>query len=45
MIRAIAKGAVLGVFGRLPGGPKLYRSITRDRLGTQAMHVDKLARV
>jgi hypothetical protein len=31
--------------GRLPGGPALYRKATRDWLGTQATHVDKLARV
>jgi SAM-dependent methyltransferase len=45
VIRAIVKGSALFAFGRFPGGPKLYRSLTRDRLGTQATHVDKLARV
>ncbi|MEO6776120.1 MAG: class I SAM-dependent methyltransferase [Kofleriaceae bacterium] len=47
MIKAIAKGAVQLGFGRLPGGPGLYRALTRgDRgLGTAASHADKLARV
>ena len=45
MLRAAAKGVLLAAFGHLPGGPALYRRITRDLLGTQATHVDKLARV
>lgn len=45
MIRAIAKGTILFGFGRLPGGAKLYRHLTRATLGTQATHIDKLSRV
>jgi SAM-dependent methyltransferase len=45
MLRAMAKGAMLAAFGRLPGGPRFYRSLTRDVMGTQATHVDKLKRV
>lgn len=45
MLRALAKAAALGAFGRTPGGPALYRRLTRDLLGTQATHVDKLKRV
>ncbi len=45
MIRAMAKAAALGAFGRLPGGAHVYRELTRKHLGTQATHVDKLARV
>lgn len=45
MIRATLKGTMLFAFGRLPGGPKLYRTLTRRMMGTQATHVDKLARV
>lgn len=36
---------MLAAFGRLPGGPALYRRLTRHWLGTQATHVDKLQRV
>ncbi len=47
MIKAITKGAVQLGFGRAPGGPALYRALTRGGygLGTAASHVDKLARV
>lgn len=45
MWRAIAKAALLTVAGRVPGGPRTYRTLTRAWLGTQASHVDKLARV
>lgn len=45
MIRALTKGTILWGFGRVPGGPHLYRHLTRKTLGTQATHVDKLARV
>lgn len=45
MKRALAKGTVLFAFGRLPGGAKAYRHLTRKWMGTQASHVDKLARV
>lgn len=45
MIRAVMKGSLLFAFGRMPGGPKLYRTLTRSAMGTQATHVDKLARV
>jgi SAM-dependent methyltransferase len=45
VLRAIGKGAVLAAFGYAPGGPAMYRSLTRGHLGTAATHVDKLARV
>lgn len=45
MLRALAKAAVLSGFGRLPGGARLYRELTRNWMGTQATHVDKLRRV
>ncbi len=45
MLRAAVKGAVLFGFGRAPGGARLYREITRNVMGTQATHVDKLRRV
>ncbi len=45
MLRGIAKGALLGVFGWIPGGATAYQTLTRDWMGTQATHVDKLARV
>src|SRR5579871_75509 len=45
MWRAVAKGALLFAFGRVPGGARLYRNLTRERMGTQATHVDKLRRV
>ncbi len=45
MWRALAKGALLTAAGRIPGGPRAYRTVTRDWMGTQATHVDKLARV
>lgn len=44
-MRAAAKAALLFAFGRVPGGAHLYRTITRLGMGTQATHVDKLARV
>jgi SAM-dependent methyltransferase len=43
--RAGLKGLGLLAFGRAPGGPRLYRHLTREVLGTFATHVDKLARV
>jgi len=45
MKRALAKGSIQFGFGRLPGGSKLYRALTRRFMGTQSTHVDKLARV
>ncbi|MBI3098974.1 MAG: methyltransferase domain-containing protein [Planctomycetes bacterium] len=45
MWRALMKGAILAGFGRFPGGTRLYRHLTRERMGTQATHVDKLRRV
>ena len=45
MWRALAKGTTLAAFGHAPGGPRLYRWITREIVGTQATHVDKLSRV
>lgn len=45
MTRALFKGTGLWLFGRIPGGPRLYRMLTREWFGTQKTHVDKLARV
>ncbi len=45
MTRAGAKASLQWVFGRAPGGPSAYRWLTRVAGGTQATHVDKLARV
>jgi SAM-dependent methyltransferase len=45
LIRALAKGTVLWAFGNMPMGPRLYRTLTRKAMGTQAGHVDKLSRV
>ena len=45
MLRAILKSSVLFAFGRVPGGSRLYRELTRNWMGTQATHVDKLRRV
>lgn len=44
MWRSLAKAALLTAFGRVPGGPSAYRTITREWMGTQAMHPGKLAR-
>jgi SAM-dependent methyltransferase len=45
MLRAALKGALLFAFGRLPAGSRLYRELTRNVMGTQATHIDKLLRV
>jgi SAM-dependent methyltransferase len=45
MVRAVLKGAMLFGFGRAPGGARLYRQVTREWMGTQGTHVDKLRRV
>jgi len=45
MWRAVAKGVGLAAFGHIPGGSGLYRRLTREIGGTQASHVEKLARV
>lgn len=45
MLKGAAKGALQLGLGRLPGGPALYRRVAWEILGTQATHVDKLARV
>src|SRR5438046_1472278 len=45
MWRAVAKGAMLRTFGCTPGGARLYRRLTREWMGTQGTHVDKLRRV
>lgn len=45
MWRGLAKAAALAPFGWCPGGPRAYRTVTREWMGTQATHVDKLARV
>jgi SAM-dependent methyltransferase len=45
MLRAMMKGTVLLGFGRIPGGARWYRELTRNWMGTQGTHVDKLQRV
>ncbi len=45
MLRAMAKAALLAGFGRIPGGAGAYQTLTREWMGTQATHVDKLVRV
>jgi hypothetical protein len=45
MIRAMSKGAMLFGFGRVPGGARFCRRLTREWMGTQGTHVDKLRRV
>jgi SAM-dependent methyltransferase len=45
MWRAVLKGAALFGFGRCPGGARFYRRLTREWMGTQATHVEKLCRV
>lgn len=45
MLRGAAKGALLGGIGWMPRGSTAYQTVTRDWMGTQATHVDKLARV
>jgi len=45
MWRGLAKGALLTAFGRVPGGAGVYRTLTREWMGTQATHVNKLSRV
>lgn len=45
MLRALAKGCLLFAFGSTTGGARLYRELTRNTMGTQATHVDKLQRV
>lgn len=45
MWRGLAKWGLLTAFGRIPGGSRAYRTITRGWMGTQATHVEKLRRV
>ncbi|MCA9522913.1 MAG: class I SAM-dependent methyltransferase [Myxococcales bacterium] len=45
MLRALVKGAGLVAVARVPGGAAAYRRLTRDVLGTQRGHVEKLRRV
>ena len=45
MIKAMVKGGGLYVMGNLPGGPKAYRYLTREVMGTQRGHIFKLQRV
>lgn len=45
MIRGLAKGGLLAAFGVTPQTSRLYRTITREWMGSQATHVDKLKRV
>lgn len=42
MRRALTKAAVQFAFGHTPGGPALYRRLTRDVLGTQAGYLTKM---
>lgn len=42
MRRALTKAAVQFAFGHAPGGPALYRRLTRDVLGTQAGYLTKM---
>ena len=45
MIRGLAKGALLATFGISTRTAMFYRTMTRDWMGSQATHVDKLRRV
>lgn len=45
MIKAVVKGGGLFAIGSLPGGPKAYRYLTREVMGTQRGHIFKLQRV
>ncbi|MFH1470028.1 MAG: methyltransferase domain-containing protein [Pseudomonadota bacterium] len=45
MLKALLKGGLQAGLGHAPGGPALYRRIAWELFGTQATHVDKLARV
>lgn len=45
MRRDRLKSALLFACGWTPGGALLYRAVTRNLMGTQATHVDKLGRV
>lgn len=45
MIRGLAKGAALAAFGTTGPTARLYRTVTREWMGSQATHVDKLRRV
>ncbi len=44
-LRGVVKGAALSAIGSVPGGARLYQTATRQWMGTQASHVDKLQRV
>lgn len=45
MLKALLKGGLQAGLGHAPGGTALYRRMAWELLGTQASHVDKLARV
>src|SRR5437868_3356269 len=45
MRRDRLKSALLFACGWAPGGAHLYREVTRNLMGTQETHVDKLSRV
>ena len=45
MRRDQLKSALLFACGWMPGGTPLYREVTRNLMGTQQTHVDKLSRV
>ena len=45
MIRGLAKGALFAGFGVTRSTARMYRTVTREWMGSQATHVDKLRRV
>ncbi len=45
MIKALLKGGGLYTIGFLPGGPRAYRYMTREVMGTQRGHIFKLQRI
>lgn len=45
MIKGLAKGGLFATFGISHSTARLYRTITREWMGSQATHVDKLRRV
>ena len=45
MIRGLAKGALFAGFGVTGSTAQVYRTVTREWMGSQATHVDKLRRV
>ena len=45
MMKALVKGGGLFAIGSVPGGPRAYRYLTREVMGTQRGHIFKLQRV